>query len=60
MKTHTLKLILALLCCLAITSFVSGQQSGDANKSLRGFKQEQDEILSEVEEEKRILKVRNH
>jgi hypothetical protein len=53
-----LKLILALLCCLVITSFVSGQ-SNDDKSSLRGFSQDEEVALSEMDNEKRVLKVRN-
>jgi hypothetical protein len=64
MKGFSSKLIVALLCCLALLSLVSGQSASNVerSRSLRGFNEElQEGALSDLEEEKRLLKkVRIH
>jgi hypothetical protein len=59
MKGFSSKLIVALLCCLALLSFVSGQSASnnERSRSLRGFNEElQEGVSSDFEEEKRLLK----
>jgi hypothetical protein len=59
MKGFSSKLIVALLCCLALLSFVSGQSTSNNEKSrsLRGINEVlQDKALNDAEEEKRVLK----
>jgi hypothetical protein len=59
MKGFSSKLVVVLFCCLALFSFVAGQNtSNDArSRSLRGFNEElQEGIMSDFEEEKRLLK----
>jgi hypothetical protein len=65
MKGFSSKLIIALLCCLAALSFVSGQtlNQDDKSISLRGSNGDSLEVIVnnvEVEEEERLLKKVNN